>query len=362
MLSSTIDHQDDHVISTACEGGFMRRTIFLIVSLLVSVFFLWLALRGVDFQQVLKSIQQAEIGWVFISFLGITFGLWTRGIRWHGLLDFKPPRLITCHIVNLGFMLNLLPLRVGEVARSVLIMREGVPLVTAATSVVLERLIDTLLVVIMIVVSLTRIPNVPQEIIKPTTIFGAAVVVAFAIMVIFARFPALGHRVLEAVERLFPFLKRLGMDKLFDQLLVGLKPLTHLNSAIFAIVWTLICWFFSVITVYALVRALNITSADGTPLDEGTRILLTMLSLGLAALGNAVPVSVAGIGPFEATILLAGQTVGIPKESAISLGFLFHGLNIVGYAVWGIVGLLATGVSLSDVMNSGRKVEAPEST
>jgi uncharacterized membrane protein YbhN (UPF0104 family) len=151
------------------------------------------------------------------------------------------------------------------------------------------------------------------------------------------------------------------MDKLFDQLLIGLKPLTHLNSAIFAVVWTLISWLFSVITIYALVRALNITNADGTPLDEGTRILLTMLSLGLAALGNAVPVSVAGIGPFEATILLAGQTVGIPKESAISLGFLFHGLNIVGYAVWGIVGLLATGVSLSDVMNSGRKVEAPES-
>ncbi len=339
----------------------MRRSIFLIASLVVSVFFLWVALRGVDFQQVLKSIQQAEIGWIIISFLGISVGLWTRGIRWHGLLDFKPPRLITCHIVNLSFLLNLLPLRVGEVARSILIMREGVPVVTAATSVVLERLIDTLLVVIMVVISITRLPNVPPEIIRPTTLFGVAVVVAFAIMVVFARFPALGHRVLAAVERVFPVLKRLGLDKLFDQLLVGLKPLTHLNSAVFAIVWTLISWFFSLLTVYALVRALNIMNPDGTPLDETTRILLTMLGLGLAALGNAVPVSVAGIGPFEATILLAGQTVGIPKESAISLGFLFHGLNIVGYAIWGIIGLLATGVSLSDVMNSGRKGEAPES-
>ena len=339
----------------------MRRTIFIIASLLVSAFFLWLALRGVDFQQVMKSIQQAEIGWIIMSFIGITAGLWLRGIRWHGLLDFKPKRLITCHILNLGFMLNLLPLRVGEVARSVLIMREGVPLVTAATSVVLERLIDTLLVVILLVFSITRIPNTPPEIIRPTTLFGVAVVIAFAIMVFFARFPAIGHRVLAFIERLLPFLKRLGMDRLFDQLLVGLKPLTHLNSAIYAIMWTLISWGASFFTLYALVRALNILGANGSPLDESSRILLTLLGLALASLGNAVPVSVAGIGPFEATILLAGQTVGIPKESAISLGFLFHGINIVGYAVWGIVGLLATGVSLSDVMNSERKIEAPES-
>ena len=115
----------------------MRRAIFLIASVVVSVFFLWLALRGVDFQQVLNSIQHAEIGWIIIAFIGITAGLWTRGVRWRGLLDFKPQLLKTCHILNLGFMLNLLPLRVGEVARSILIMREGVPVVTAATSVVL---------------------------------------------------------------------------------------------------------------------------------------------------------------------------------------------------------------------------------
>jgi len=339
----------------------MRRTIFLIASVVVSGFFLWVALRGVDFQQVMQSIQRAEIGWIIISFIGITGGLWTRGVRWRGLLDFKPALIKTCHILNLGFLLNLLPLRVGEVARSILITREGVPVVTAATSVVLERLIDTLLVVVTLVLAITRLPNTPPEITKPTTIFGVLVVIAFAVMVFFARFPKIGHQVLTLVERVLPFLKRLGMDKLFDQLLAGLKPLTHLNSAIFAIAWTFISWAFSFLTFYALVRALNITNTDGSALEESSRVLLTFLGLALASLGNAVPVSVAGIGPFEATILLAGQTIGIPKESAISLGFLFHGINIVGYAVWGIVGLLATGVSLGDVMNTGaNKVEAPE--
>jgi hypothetical protein len=45
----------------------MRRIIFLIASVVVSGFFLWVALRGVDFQQVMKSIQQAEISWILVS-------------------------------------------------------------------------------------------------------------------------------------------------------------------------------------------------------------------------------------------------------------------------------------------------------
>ncbi len=340
----------------------MRRAIFLIVSIVVSVFFLWVALRGVDINEVLKSIQQAEISWIIVSLLGITASLWLRGIRWHGLLDFKPPLLRTAHILNLGFLINLLPFRVGEVARSILITREGVPVVTAATSVVLERLIDTLLVVIVLVFSITRIPNVPPEVIQPTTIFGALVVVAFAVMVFFARFPKIGHQFLELVERFLPFLKRMGLNKLFDQLLVGLKPLTHVRSALFAIAWTLISWGASFITFYALVRALNIPDANGAPLDENSRFLLTLLGLALAALGNAVPISVAGFGPFEASIIIAGQTIGIPNESGVSLGFLFHGINIVGYAIWGIIGLLALGVSLGDVMKTAvKKPESPES-
>lgn len=340
----------------------MRRAIFLIASVAVSAFFLWIALRGVDFNEVLKSIQQADFGWILISFIALSIGLWTRGVRWHGLLDFKPNFVRTAHILNLGFLLNLLPFRVGEVARSILITREGVPVVTAATSVVLERLIDTLLVVILAVISVANIPNVPAEVIQPTTVFGALVVFAFAVMVFFARFPKIGYQFLELIERILPVLKRLGLHKLFDQLLVGLKPLTHVRSAIHAIIWTLISWATSILTVYALIRALDIPNANGTPMDENTRILLTILGLALAALGNAVPISVAGFGPFEATIILAGQTIGIPKESAVSLGFLFHGVNIVGYAVWGIVGLLALGVSLGDVMNtSQRQTEVPES-
>jgi hypothetical protein len=340
----------------------MRRLVIILLSIVVSGIFLWLALRNVDINRVLDGIRQADGGWILLSTLTISLGLWARAYRWYGLLDFKAPLIQTGHILNLGFLLNLLPLRVGEVARSLLITRAGVPVVTAATSVVLERMLDTLLVVIMLVVTIPRLPNVPAAITGPTNVFGIAVIAAFVVMVFFARFPAIGHKAVALAERLLPFLKRLGLSRLFDHALDGLKPLTHLRSGVHAIVWTLISWAFSIITVYAIVRAMNMLDTNQVPLGDIQIILLTVMGLSLAALSIAVPVSVAGLGPFQAALLAAGQAVGANADQSLSLGFLFHGMNIFGYALWGIIGFVALGVALSDLFGSKPPAPAPETS
>jgi uncharacterized protein (TIRG00374 family) len=276
--------------------------------------------------------------------------MWARGYRWHGLLDFKMGFVPTTHVLNIGFMLNLLPLRAGEVARSLLATRSGVPLMTAATSVVVERMLDTLLVVVALVIALTQLPDAPPAITTPATLFGVAVVAAFIVLIFFARYPGVGHRTLALVERVLPLLKRLRLARLLDHVLDGLKPLTHGRSAVHAIVWTLISWGISFGTLFSLTQALNITGVN--------LILLTTLGLTLASFSIAVPVSIASIGPFQAAMLVAGQAVGLTDAVALSLGFLFHGINIFGYALWGIVGMLSLGVSLSDVITS--KKGAPE--
>lgn len=338
----------------------MRRVVFLVASVLVSALFLWLALRDQDLGRVWASIRQADTGWMLAAMVAISLGLWTRGVRWRGLLDDRLTVPQAGHILNIGFLLNLLPLRAGELARSVLATRYRVPFMTAAASVVFERLVDTLLVVIMLVIALSRLPNTSAAITGPTTLFGVAVVAAFAVLVFFSRYPSVGHRAVALVERLLPFLKRLSLGRLLDHALDGLKPLNHGRSAARAIVWTLISWAISLFTLYCLVMALRIDGVD--------RLMLTVLGLMLAALSIAVPVSVAGIGPFQAALIVAGQAVGLsgtPEKDALalSLGFLFHAVNILGYAVWGTVGMLALGVSLGDVLKrdapTPREADAP---
>ncbi len=334
----------------------MRRLVFIVLSVLVSALFLWLAVRDVPLDKVMESIRQANLVWVLISLLAIGVSIGTRAIRWRGLVDFKIPMVETYHIISVSFLLNQLPLRAGEVARSLLATRSKVPLVTAATSVVVERMLDTLMVVVMLLLAISRLPTVSETITRTTTLFGVAVVIAFVVLIYFSRYPDVAHRTLAFVERILPFLKRLPLARLLDNVLDGLKPLTHLRSAVHAIGWTIIAWMVSIFTFYALVQSLNIPqiAPDVDP------ILLSVMGVALASFSIAIPVSVASIGPFELAVSEAGKAVGMEPIMATSLGFLFHGVNLIGYAIFGVIGLLTLGVSLSEVTGGGRKTETPE--
>jgi uncharacterized membrane protein YjfL (UPF0719 family) len=71
----------------------------------------------------------------------------------------------------------------------------------------------------------------------------------------------------------------------------------------------------------------------------------------------AIPVSVAAIGPFEAAIAITGEIVGMESVKAVALGLIVHGVTVLTYIVWGVVGLLAMGVSLGDVLKKTEQEE-----
>jgi uncharacterized protein (TIRG00374 family) len=320
----------------------MRRWLILLASLLVSAVFLWLALRDVPLTEVIDGIRQADIGWVLVSVFGIIGALATRAVRWRGLINDRISLIQTFHILNIAMVLNQLPLRAGEVARSLLAARFGVPFVTAATSIVVERLIDVVTVVVLLTVALSRVPDAPPLVAQAATLFGAAAVVAFLVMVAFARYPQVADRLLVVLEQRIPPLKRLNGRKRMDEVLDGLRPLTHARRAVHALVWTVTSWFFSLITFYALERALGIEGVD--------LVIGALLGVTLASFSIAIPVSVASVGPFESAVRVAGDAVRMSALAATTLGFLFHGVTVLAYAVLGLIGLVALGVSLGDVL------------
>ncbi len=329
----------------------MRRTIVLIASVAISVFFLWLALRGVPLTDVIARIREASVPWLIISFITIIAALWARAVRWRGLLGFQMPLLRAFYILCVTFLLNQLPLRAGEVARSLLATRSGVPIVTAATSIVVERLLDTVMVVLLVAVALSRVPAAPPAVAQVAVLFGIASVLAFVALVLLARNPVFADRLALNFEQRIPLLARLRVRTLLDHALDGLQPLTAWRSAVHAIGWTVIAWGISCVTFYALEMALRVSGVD--------LLLLDLLAVSLAAFSIAIPVSVASIGPFEGAVRLAGEAMGtVSPDVATSLGFLYHGVIILTYAVLGAIALLALGVSLGEVMNNSSKAQA----
>jgi len=327
----------------------MRRTVIIIASVVVSAAFLALVLRDVPFSEVVDSAREADVFWLAMTFLFATIGLWTRAIRWRGLLDWRIGQRDAFLILGVTFLLNQLPLRVGEVARGLLATQRGVPFVTAATSIVVERMLDTLLVVVALLLAISQLPDVPPSVSGATGLFGVLGVIAFVVLVGFARYPDLARRLVRLLGDLLPPLRRLPLEKLLDQLLDGLRPLTDPRRLAHAVIWSLISWAFSFSGMIAMLYALDILDV---PL-----LLTSVLGVTLASFSVAIPVSVAAVGPFEAAIRVTGELVGMVDVEAVALGFIVHGMTVLAYIVWGVAGIVVLGVSVGDML---RRAEQPD--
>jgi uncharacterized protein (TIRG00374 family) len=334
-----------------------RQIALLIASLLVSGLFLWLALRDVPLAEVAANIRSADWGWVALSFAFATGALFVRGLRWRALLDGRVSVWRAFLMFSVTMLLNQLPLRIGEVGRVVLTAREGIPLGVGASAVIFERLVDTLLVVAALALALARLPEVPPLIAQTLNLFAFGVAVGFALILLVARRPQIGTAALNWAERRLPFIWRLiarfnprkfvGDIQTWLQGMVTLRKLSTLTG------WTLIGWACSFATFYCLQSALGIANIDA--------ILAMVLGVTLATFTVAIPVSVASVGPFQGAVRAAGDLVGMSPAASAALGFVVHGMTVFSYAVWGVIGLIALGVALGEVVKKrGARPAQPE--
>jgi hypothetical protein len=157
----------------------------------------------------------------------------------------------------------------------------------------------------------------------------------------FATRPHIPQAILVFMGRVLPFIKHLPLEKLLDNVLQGITPLTRPRTFAHAIVWTILSWACSFISGYTLTRALGV--------PDDLQVLTAVLGICFTALGLALPLSVASLGPFQGALVLTGELLGLDSLKAITLGFLFNGMAVLGYIVWGTIGLFVLGLSLGDV-------------
>jgi uncharacterized protein (TIRG00374 family) len=112
------------------------------------------ALRDVDLRQVWAEFSRANL-WVLlgISVPSYLLVVWLRALRWRHLTDpIQPmPRAALFRAVSIGFMANnVFPLRMGEFVRSWYLGREcGVSPASVFGTVILERVVDALMVILL---------------------------------------------------------------------------------------------------------------------------------------------------------------------------------------------------------------------
>jgi uncharacterized protein (TIRG00374 family) len=132
------------------------------LGVVVSIVFLALALRGLDFAGFWMTVRHANYWWLIPGIAVYFMAVWARTWRWHYMLRHikQIPMRRLFPVVVIGYMgNNVYPARAGEVLRSyILKRREAVPVSVSLATVVLERLFDGLVMLLFVFVTLPFAP------------------------------------------------------------------------------------------------------------------------------------------------------------------------------------------------------------
>ncbi len=326
----------------------------LVIGALVSAVALGYLLRR-DLSGIHDELRGANYWMLFPFFAVSVAGLGLRAVRWRVLLDERLALPRSFHILNVSYFINgVLPLRVGEVARAVLAARVDppVPVLTSASTIVVERLLDTLMVFALIGLTLALIPA-GLEIGVVGVLLGVGTVIGVVVLAVTAARPAWAHAALTLAGRAIPALRRPALRRWLDHLLAGITPLADPRRALALAGWTAAGWTMSVVAGYILLIAM---------FDEPTWAA-SLAMVALASFAIAVPAVPGNLGPFEAAVVFGLASAGLvskPTDApAVAFAILLHVLNLLTYISMGLLGLWAEGVSLGEIVRAARALRQP---
>lgn len=272
--------------------GLFRRPVVWI-GLAVSLGALFLAFRGLRWTEVAETLADANYGLLAVSLGLMLVALYVRAVRWAFLFyprkDMGVLNLFGAINVGLAFS-NILPLRVGEVTRAYVIAKtENVSSAQALSTIVVERTLDTLTVVALLMVTLPFI-DAPGWAKGPALLLGVAF---FALAVFLAILSANRARVMALVKwvgRFAPERFRKGLEGTAEAAIDGFAVLRQPAAMLRAAGWSLVSWMTSALMIFVVLRAFGLNLPF-------TAALFVMAA---TSLGMLVPSSPGYIGVFHA--------------------------------------------------------------
>jgi glycosyltransferase 2 family protein len=296
-----------------------------VVVLSLSVFFMWYALKGINFNLLQAQLYQTNFYWLALSLVVALSGFLSRAYRWKMQLEPLGKKVTftnTYHAMMIGYLANLVLPRMGEVFRcSVLKRSSDIPIQGSFGTVITERLIDMVMLLSLMGIAflvefdrlhtyflglLTDRYNSVQQ--NSALIYGLVGVVIAGILGLL-------------IALLF-FLNKLRQNKFYLKIealvrgfLNGIFSIAKLKNKPVFIAHTLFVWFTYYLMGYLAFFAL--------PATAGLSPMAAFAVLVIGSLGMSVPVQ-GGIGVFHLMVTNTLLLYGISKEAGMAFALLNH--------------------------------------
>ncbi len=295
----------------------------------LSIVLLWYVLKDVPMAEIGQQFQQANIGWLAISGLIIALYQLVRAARWQltlQALGYQPSLFRTTVALLAGTMASMLVPGAGELTRCGTLQRtDGVPLAQGIGSVVAERVVD--LVMLLVIITLTvmlefrRVGQYLMDLLTPIASrftlgkpSNTLVIVSISLLLLFV-----------GLYRLFRS-EAFWKNRLVIRIVIiirevkrGFLSIQQLKQPGLFILLTIVNYGLAFLTTYSLFFATPQTTS--LP-PQAALTILTVSSIG----GIAVPTQ-GGIGTYHFLVSRALVLYGITSTEGVVVATFLHAVQ-----------------------------------
>ena len=300
--------------------------------------FLYLAFRGVSLKELWASLQDVDYVWVALLVPIVVISHWLRAVRWAYFLSPVKENIPIRNLfsaVMIGFMVNNLLPRVGEVTRPFALGRsEHISKSSALGTVVIERIVDMVTFMFLLCVVLFVYPNSLDpffsnvDAVRPFFLIGSVVFLGIFVLLFFKG---------ESLFSLLSFLKRFVPNRfearyqsLLGSFLSCFAVSKMRNKYGMIIVLSLLIYFSYALSLYVPFFAFH--TMAGHNLDFGASLIL--LTISTIAFAFPAPGALGTYHQFLSFALV--RLYGVDTVTALSYSIITHEM---GYIITTVVGL-----------------------
>ena len=295
------------------------------LGVLISILFLWLALRGLKLGDFWSTVKQANYWWILPGIAIYFIGVWARAWRWHYLLGpiKKIPTKTMFPITTIGYMgNNIYPARAGEVLRAVILKRkEGVPVSASLATIIVERIFDGVVMLAFVFINLPELAKLTTSsgimgTIEQVSLWGtAAFVSALVVFLLAAMFPAVTAGIGDwFIDRFLPERFKEKTRGIMHKFLDGLASLRSPFNVLMVFLTSVVIWLLETAKYWFVMHAFNFKVS----------FFALMLMNGIVNLFTTLPSAPGYIGTFDAPGIAVLTAYGVDQATAAGYTLTLH--------------------------------------
>ncbi len=315
-----------------------KHRIITIAGFIISIVLLYFSLRGIEYRQLAETIKSADMHYAFLPVCFIFLCLTLCSFRWSKIVggDVKFRDALISLVIGL-FINNVLPARIGEVARGyALSKRSGLPFTYAFSTVFVDRVFDLVGLLIITFVFFPK-ENLPPSISKALYVLVFIFVVCAALLLAVSK-----EGIALKITGFMEGFKRPLLDKLARRILEiqeNLRRIRTPGKILFFVVLSVANWLSMSCALYFSLRTFGVAMPY-----VYAPFVCALLNMGLV-----IPSSPGYIGVYQFLLVYLLAIFGIPKHVALAVSLFFHASWYIPYNILGFTFIIKEHLHIKDI-------------